>query len=64
MLEGKTMKDVELELVKEEFEETESRVQVVHQSSRSTFVVLGLEVEEMQYVFIGLVRRGMLTALH
>ncbi|KAJ7429396.1 hypothetical protein B0H11DRAFT_1768213 [Mycena galericulata] len=45
---GKTMKDVELELAKEEFEETESRVQVVHQSSRSQFIVMGLEVEETQ----------------
>ncbi|KAJ7098218.1 hypothetical protein C8R43DRAFT_1092381 [Mycena crocata] len=45
---GMTMKDVELALAKEEFEETESRVQVVHQSSRSTFVVVGLEVEETQ----------------
>ncbi|KAJ7429914.1 hypothetical protein B0H11DRAFT_2166673 [Mycena galericulata] len=44
----KTMKEVELELAKEEFEETESRVQVVHQSSRSQFITMGLEVEETQ----------------
>ncbi|KAJ7281728.1 hypothetical protein C8J57DRAFT_1500422 [Mycena rebaudengoi] len=45
-----TMKDVELELAKEEYEETESQVQVVHSSSRSTFIVLGLEIEEFQEV--------------
>ncbi|KAJ7507619.1 hypothetical protein B0H11DRAFT_1902704 [Mycena galericulata] len=46
---GKTMKDVELELAREEFEETASNVQVVHESSRSMFVVMGLEIEESHY---------------
>ncbi|KAJ7067733.1 hypothetical protein B0H15DRAFT_794124 [Mycena belliarum] len=45
---GKTMKDIELELAREEFEVTASNVQVVHESSRSMFVVLGLEIEETQ----------------
>ncbi|KAJ7475078.1 hypothetical protein B0H11DRAFT_2158575 [Mycena galericulata] len=45
---GKSMKDVELELAREEFEETASNVQVVHESSRSMFVVMGLEIEESQ----------------
>lgn len=44
------MKDVELQLAKEEFEVTASSVQVVHESSRSMFVVLGLEIEDLQYV--------------
>ncbi|KAJ7074866.1 hypothetical protein B0H15DRAFT_925610 [Mycena belliarum] len=47
---GKTMKDIELELAKEEFEVTASNVQVVHESSRSMFVVMGLEIEEAQRV--------------
>jgi hypothetical protein len=42
------MKDIELELAKEEFKTTESVVQVVHESSRSMFVVLGLEIEDAQ----------------
>jgi hypothetical protein len=42
------MKDVELELAREEFEETASNVQVVHESSSSMFVVTGLEIEEAQ----------------
>jgi hypothetical protein len=42
------MRSVELELAKEEYEETESQVLVVHSSSRSTFIVLGLEIEEAQ----------------
>lgn len=47
---GKTIKDVELELAKEEFEATANNIQVVHESSKSMFVVLGLEIEEAQYV--------------
>ncbi|KAJ7152150.1 hypothetical protein C8R43DRAFT_1127232 [Mycena crocata] len=45
---GKTMKDVELELAREEFQQTASSVQVVHGSSRSMFVVMGIEIEEAQ----------------
>ncbi|KAJ7604200.1 hypothetical protein DFH06DRAFT_1021347, partial [Mycena polygramma] len=41
---GKTMKDVELELAKEEFEETASLVQVVHESTRS-MRILELDVK-------------------
>ncbi|KAJ6449237.1 hypothetical protein C8R47DRAFT_999277 [Mycena vitilis] len=47
---GKTMKDVELELAKEEFEKTASDIPVVHESSRSMFVVTGMELEETQRV--------------
>ncbi|KAJ7620508.1 hypothetical protein DFH06DRAFT_1273756 [Mycena polygramma] len=47
---GKTMKDVELELAKEEFEKTASDIPVVHESSRSMFVVTGIELEETQRV--------------
>ncbi|KAJ7823432.1 hypothetical protein B0H14DRAFT_2597931 [Mycena olivaceomarginata] len=41
---GKTMKDMELELAREEFEETASNVQVVHKSS-SSMCTLELEVK-------------------
>ncbi|KAJ7659788.1 hypothetical protein DFH06DRAFT_989370 [Mycena polygramma] len=47
---GKTMKDVELELAKEEFETTATNIPVVHESSRSMFMVMGLEIEETQRV--------------
>ncbi|KAJ6460709.1 hypothetical protein C8R47DRAFT_1226212 [Mycena vitilis] len=50
MNKGKTMKDVELELAREEFEETASLVQVVHESTRSMFIMLGLEIEEAQRI--------------
>ncbi|KAJ7620530.1 hypothetical protein DFH06DRAFT_1273758 [Mycena polygramma] len=49
-LTGKTMKDVELELAKEVFEKTASDIPVVHESSRSMFVVTGIELEETQRV--------------
>lgn len=52
MSSGKTLKEIRLQLAKEEYQQTEDGDEIAHEDSPSAFVSMGLSIEEVQYVFI------------
>ena len=50
-LKGSTIADIKLELSREELDEAERGILPPHDISPNTFLIVGLELEEQQYVF-------------